>query len=225
MAMQRLRNQFGIQVCVALSRGDIENINLCTENDFASIVTNNRYLSNKFNAGMSLLKDMDWTHVMILGSDDIPSSSMIREHMRFPDVDFLALNDLWFWGLNPKRAGYGSFMYWYGGSSRIGAGRMISRRVIEALDYELWPNGHVSGLDGKSARKVNGLELDLKRRSYSLRGAGAFMMDVKYEFNISSLSPIMRRGVHEDPSVIFEHLPGDEYEALLQLREKVKSNE
>lgn len=224
-AMARIRNNFGIQTYVATTVGDQANASICVDNGFGLVCTKNNFVSNKLNKGLELLFKDEWTHVMILGSDDFPSNKLIEEHLKHPYVDFLALSDLWFWGLNPKRAGYGEFMYWHGGSARIGAGRLISRKVIEALDYQLWPNGHNGGLDGKSARRIRGLNFDLNRESYSLRDKDAFMVDVKYETNISSLSPIMTRGDRQDPKIIWDHLPPVECEQLLRLREKVKNNE
>lgn len=222
-AMTRLRESFDIETCVALSSGDFENARICHEHGFHTVKTNNRPLSNKLNTGLQLLRDRDWTHVMILGSDDILSNRLIEVHTRHHDADFVAIHDLWFWGMNPKRAGYDTFTYWRAGSGRIGAGRLLSRRVIEALDYKLWPDRENGGLDGRSAKRIKDLDLDLKRVSYSLLEHNAFMVDIKYELNVSSLSPILSRGTAVSYDVIWDHLPGNECKALLQLRAKVKT--
>ncbi|RLA62804.1 MAG: hypothetical protein DRQ88_13205 [Epsilonproteobacteria bacterium] len=62
---------------------------------------------------------------------------------------------------------------------------------------------------------------DLKSYSYSMKPLGGFLVDIKYELHISSLSPIMRRCEASSHDIIWEHLPGDECAAILRLREKV----
>ena len=222
MAMDRLYDQFNIDTVVALTRGDKENQKICLDHAFDYVTVKNHPVSDKFNAGMELLRDKDWTHVMILGSDDIPSNKFIELQMVEPDYDFIAISDMWFWGLNPKRRGFDQFYYWRAGSSRLGAGRTISRKVIEACDYKLWPSGFDSGLDGQSWTKISGAIPDLKRYSYAQKTLGGFLVDIKYELHINSMSPILKKGEESNSDIIWDHLPFDECEALFRLRAKIK---
>lgn len=221
MAMSRLKRDFDIDTYVAVTAGEKENIRICDKHGLYHIQSKNNPVSDKFNKGLSLLRKKDWTHVMILGSDDIPSNKFIELQMAKPEMDFIAIDDMWFWGLNPKRAGWDQFYYWKAGSSRLGAGRTISRRVVEALDYQLWPTGYDSGLDGRSWTRVSSVP-DLKKVINSQREAGGFLVDIKYELHISTLSPIMSRCAPIDTEIIWDHLPYDECEAIFRLRERVK---
>ncbi len=223
MAMSRLRKYFDIETCAAVTIGDVENARICREHNFSTVMTKNNPVSNKFNSGMQLLRDKDWTHVMILGSDDIPSNRFVELQMRHPGADFIGVRDMWFWGLNPKRAGFDTFTYWDAGSSRIGAGRVISRRIVEACDYKLWPDGKNGGLDSGSVANIRSKVSEYEAVSYAQEPLGGFLVDVKYELHISSLSPVISRGVAEDHDIIWDHLPGNECRALLRLREKVKA--
>jgi len=223
MAMRRLNESFGIETVAAITSGDAENKKICQDFGIHFVSTKNNPVSNKFNTGMELLRDLDWTHVMILGSDDLPSNKFIQLQMQHHDKDFIAVNDMWFWGLNPKRAGWDTFSYWSAGSSRIGAGRVISRRVVEACDYSLWPEGKNYGLDSASVANMRKHVKDIKSVSYNQKEAGGFLVDVKHELHISSLSPVLSRGVPDDRDIIWDHLPGDECRELLRLRAKVKT--
>jgi len=225
-AMGRIRANYNAQTYVALSHNDDKNLRLCMFWGFPTIVTKNNPVSNKFNKGLSLLRDEDWTHVMILGSDDIPSNKFIEIQMQSArDHDISMISDMWFWGLNPKRAGFDKFYYFPGGSSRIGAGRVISRRVIEACNYTIWPDDKNAGLDSGSLARMRNTVPDVRMSAVNLRDAGGFLVDVKYELHISSLSPIERIGEEVDNDIIWEHLPPGECQSLLNLRAKVKGDE
>jgi hypothetical protein len=223
MAMKRLRDSYGIETLSVISTGDQENIKICEEYGIFYITHKNKPVSDKFNAGLDALRYLDWTHVMILGSDDLPSNKFIELHLQHKNKDFIAINDMWFWGLNPKRAGWDKFYYWAAGSSRLGAGRTISRRVVESCDYKIWPSGRNSGLDGASWGIISGTIPKMKKKIYNQKELGGFLVDIKYELHISSLSPISRRCDEADYKVIWDHLPGVECEALLRLRAKVKT--
>ena len=221
MAMSRLKRDFGIETMSVITTGDTKNIEICEKYDLRYVTSKNKPVSDKFNVGVGQLKESDWDYLMVLGSDDIPSNRFIELQMEGRGNDFIAISDMWFWGLNPKRAGWDQFYYWRAGSSRLGAGRTLSRRVIEACDYKLWPSGYNAGLDSQSAKRIRSLVPDLKSYSYSMKPLGGFLVDIKYELHISSLSPIMRRCEASSHDIIWEHLPGDECAAILRLREKV----
>ena len=224
-AMVRLRDSFGIETVAAVTSGDAKNIKICKESGIYYTPTQNKPISNKFNAGLHMLQyHQDWTHVMILGSDDLPSNRFVELQMSHPDADYIAINDMWFWGLNPKRAGWDKFYYWNAGSSRIGAGRVVSRRIVEACDYKLWPDGKNAGLDSGAWTRISGALPSMNKVIYSQKPLGGFLVDVKYELHISSLSPVMSRCDEADYKVIWDHLPGEECEALLRLRAKVKKD-
>jgi len=225
MAMVRLRNSFDIDTVAAVTSGDTKNYDICKEFGIHYTTEKNKPVSDKFNTGLSILRHFpDWTHVMILGSDDFPSNRFIELQMEGRDNDFICVADMWFWGLNPKRPGWDQFYYWKAGSSRIGAGRCISRRVVEVCDYKLWPPGYNAGLDGQSVKRIKAMVPDLKSYSYTQREVGGFLIDIKYEMHISSLSPIIRRCAPADPNILWDHLPGEECEALFRLREQIKED-
>ena len=223
MAMSRIRDRYDVETHCVISTGDAENTHICDEYGISWVTAKNNPISNKFNVGMQALRDRDWTHVMILGSDDIPSNSFMEIQMQGAiGHDLAMINDMWFWGLNPKRAGWDKFYYFPAGSSRIGAGRVVSRRVVEACDYAIWPPDRNAGLDGASVKRMKSAVNNMKLHGVNLKDAGGFLVDIKYELHISSLSPVERLGKEDDVSMVNKSLPFNEADALFRLREKIK---
>jgi hypothetical protein len=68
----------------------------------------------------------------------------------------------------------------------------------------------------------------LKTKRYSISGTGGFLVEIKYEQHISSLSPILRRDNYyeeQDPYIILpQHLPIDECEYLFALYDRTKED-
>ncbi|MCJ7617294.1 MAG: hypothetical protein MUO43_12245, partial [Desulfobacterales bacterium] len=186
-AMERIRNDFGIETYAAVSYED-DCVDLLKEFQIAYVEHENKPVGKKFNAAVNMLRDVDFTHLMILGSDDIPSSRFIEYSLEQDpnnEFDYIGIDGLWFWGMNPRRAGYKTFGYFPVKGVLAGPGKMVSRRVVEACDYELWPYNCNYGMDaqmmkkGRLALKSQGVMPTIKK--YSNTDGGGFLVDVKYE--------------------------------------------
>jgi len=67
-------------------------------------------------------------------------------------------------------------------------------------------------------------DVPLSYHTYSLRETGGFLVDVKYQEHISSMSPITRREnfeVQEADDVLINHLPEKIYDSLYVLYAKM----
>jgi len=223
-SMRRIHEKFGVSTHAVVTEGDpiissLEGIDYITHR--------NKPLGAKWNAISQHMKDSDLTHFLIMGSDDIPSDAFIEHALTLGEYDISGVQGIWFWGLNPIRAGFNKFGFYYT-SSIIGAGKIVSRRVMEMCDWKPWPPYEGGGLDGKMMKIISDYSfskgISISIHKYSLLETGGFIVDVKYEDHISSMSPIIRRNFteYEYKAVIYEHLP-DEAEALFALRDKVNN--
>lgn len=132
-------------------RGDRHSIYIHAENE---------PLSNKFNIGLQKLKRYDFDYLFITGSDDIYTPGLWRayEHLAQHKLyDYVGLLDFYFTDFQKTKYCPG-FQHNRLGEPH-GAGRMISRQVIEQLDFTLWDNGLNSGLDASMTKKLNTLKL------------------------------------------------------------------
>jgi len=249
-AMERLRNDFGIETYVGVTKEWNKFLERwepdpCRElldfYGFKYIEHENHPLGKKFNAAVNLLRDVDFTHMMILGSDDIPSSGFIEAALdQDPnnEYDVMGIDALWFWGMNPRRAGFNRFGYFPVKGVLAGPGKIVSRRALEMVDYAPWPDEKNYAMDAgmmsniRTTFRKEGVPCKMKK--WSIRDNGGFLVDIKYQKHISSLSPILRREdpelfeekfryVEQDPhEVLPEHLSEQECNYLFALMDDVK---
>ena len=219
VASKRIKDTFGIDTHAVVTNTDKENVEMCKQYGVHYIKHINKPLGRKWNAVVDSLREVDFTHLIVLGSDDIVANSFIEQLPLEHDVS--GNHDLWFWGMNPNRAGYFTFGYWRGTKGRVGGvGRTISRRIIEDMDYKLWADDKNYGMDGNMIVNIKSKCKGIDWYSYSLKETNTFAMDVKYGHNISSLSPTLRNTeLCEPEDVLYKHLPEDEINYLMQIRD------
>lgn len=229
-AMERLRQQFGIETYAVVAEND-ECIDLLKEFQVYYVEYPNKPVGRKFNQAVQMLKGADFTHTMVLGSDDIPSSGLIEYILTLGEYDIIGADGLWFWGMNPRRAGFGRFGFFPVPKVLAGAGKVISRRIVEACDYTLWPENCNYGMDAKMQAHIKSHTrpkgIKSTRFRYDMRRSGGFLVDVKYKHHISSMSPLTRREswVEQDPYIILpQHLPIEECEYLFELHDITENN-
>lgn len=144
----------------------------------------NAPLSFKWEKAISILKNIDFTHVIIMGSDDYVDEKtfqFIRENCL--DYDVMGFTDLFI------EQG-GGLYYWPGYKNErhlepIGAGRVYSRSFLEKLGFSLYRIAASSGLDRMAwgVVKANTTNIGI----FSLRDKGLFLCDVKDSGGITQL--------------------------------------
>jgi len=230
-AMERIRDDFGVETYASVTTGD-DCVDLLKEFQVYYVEHDNKPVGKKFNAAVNLLRGADFTHMMILGSDDIPSYRFIEYSLEQDpnnEYDYIGIDGLWFWGMNPRRAGFKRFGYFPVKGVLAGPGKILSKRAVEACDYAPWPDECNFGMDAKMMKKTRdalksqGVMPRLKK--YSNTDGGGFLVDIKYEQHISSLSPVHRRDCYQeqDPhKVLPEHLSSNECNYLFGLLQDVE---
>jgi glycosyltransferase involved in cell wall biosynthesis len=147
----------------------------------------NQPLSDKWNYGVRMLKDIDFDHVIMLGSDDYFNDSFLEYVKReAPKYDLLAFKDIYF-EQGSKR------YYWSGYECKrqgepAGAGKVYSKKFLEEIDYNLFPASRENGLDGMSWKVALRNEVNIKVTS--LHENGLFLCDVKDGEGLTPLNKI-----------------------------------
>jgi hypothetical protein len=193
--MNHLKEEFGIEMLVVGSEGELSRS--MTENaGFLYLEHENNPVSAKWNAGLKALRKHDPSHVMVLGSDDFISDNLLKCFIEEIDYGFdgvIGIMDSYFISLSERAADFNNCIYWYGYPSLniLGSARCVSRRVLDAVDWELWPKNKDSELDRLSRLKMFKCGVSGPTLGFSVREEGWLHIDIKTRGNISSMTPLM----------------------------------
>lgn len=160
---------------VVCTQGDEENIKLCRSHCVTYIEAPNDPLGAKFNAGLEYVKRYKWTHLMQLGSDDILSNRLWGRYYApfMHGVKLFGVCGLWVYHKNT-----GKVKSFQDSNQIFGAGRVISRQVIEKLNYRLWDDEVQRGLDNNSYKKMMATGAIFDEVFYAING-NHYLLDIK----------------------------------------------
>ena len=208
--MSHLIDKFNITVMAVGSQGK-ELSALCESYKVNYVEHENKPLGKKWNHGLEAMRDFPVTHVMILGSDDFVSDSLIEYSInKIEDrgYDFYGSKGLYIYGAHPKRRGFGQFWYFKYGGYVGGPARCYSRRLLDNCDWNLWSYNKNYGLDGSAVKRIKMLK-DRVAGSYDVETEGLFMVDIKSSGNISGI-PGGAKPRGGFVNMLDTHLPKDE---------------
>lgn len=126
----------------------VDDADLLEEMNVPFIWHPNDFLGAKWNAGIMYASALDWDHIVTLGSDDIVKPSLLDFYARHDNQEVIITDKIYFIDTLTGRASIIS-------RARIGAGRRISRKIIEKMKYRLWTDGLNSSLDRDSNANIN----------------------------------------------------------------------
>jgi len=136
----------------------------------------NQPLSDKWNHGVEYLRNIDFDHVILMGSDDYFDLNFLEfVKAEAPKYDLLAFKDIYF----EERGKY----YYWGGYKGVrygepaGAGKVYSKRFLESINYNLFPISKTKGLDSLSWQVAKRNTKFIKVTS--LKDNGLFLCDIK----------------------------------------------
>ena len=227
--MRVLRNNLGIELLVVGSDG-LSSRDMVKNKGHHYLEFDNRPVSNKWNAGMAEIKKHHPTHVIILGSDDFVSDSLIERYILEIENGFdgvMGIYDSYFITLSNINPHFNKCVYWGGYNSRviIGSAMCVPSRILDALGWSPWASGKNAGLDSFIHRNMrrSGEKYDVK--GFYVKDEGWLHIDIKTRGNISSMSFI----APQSPKVDFEelmlsYLPEEEANNIIAYRDSCLVN-
>ena len=165
----------------------------------------NEPLSGKWNAGMRLMQELEPDAVMITGSDDVISAPYIEAATReiAKGADYVMFDTLCCYDMDTCRA-------YLSNPARMGAGRVLSRRLLDECNWQPWPDGLERRLDGGMDEKLSPSPLT-QRIIRADRLDGALCVDIKSSGNMWSFDKLrsMLRRTHpvNGPRLMHRHFP------------------
>lgn len=207
---KEVSKQWKVQILVVLSPEDVhvqELIKYVDKYEFKKVFFQNYPIGNKINAGVNYAMEyFDFDYLMNFGSDDLIHSSIVKLYEQ-PLVDkalFFGVNNLYFY---EWITGETFHFHTYNDAKAIGAGRMISRHILEILRYkeeDLYAPECCMGLDGNSARNLKH-SLGIKETVIDA-DFFPFIVDIKSDTNINIMMRVVTGRQHLITNVPTDYL-------------------
>lgn len=159
--------QFDAEIVVIGSEGDVSRE---MAGDHHYVEAPNEPLSAKFNAGMRYCRDLDVDGVLCVGSDDIITPALWKWVSEDED-DIRGVLDSYLVSMVEKKAYYWSGYEGPREGETVGAGRRLSRSLLDRLDWSPWRGDLDRGCDSGMSEKLR--KLDVTVRAAHMAEAGA----------------------------------------------------
>lgn len=206
----------------------------------------NEPLNEKWQVAADTLRNETFDAVVVIGSDDFLSPSIFK---RYAVLYKEGANVVGFIDGHFYKTGSNEMLFWkgYGGSKRqlgmpervgesIGMGRMLSRDVLERLDFKVWSGEPINkGLDLRMRRNLE--KIGFLHVEYEEMNTGSFkraipcaivtlksgtehmLLDVKYEANVTDFEKYRTNShnVYDPLSEIRKHFGEELIEGLQKL--------
>jgi len=177
--------ELGIEVVVAGSEGK-KSKQLAESFGFIYLERPNQPLAAKMNATITEGLKRGYTHFICVGSDDLLTKDLVDEYKRLIQLgyDFIGVLDFYFYELDTGKASY-----WGGYRDRkrfkhtCGAGRVLSRKLVESWNGKVWENQHSDYLDNSMQHKL--AMSDLPKYVFKMKDKGIFSVDIKSDTNMT----------------------------------------
>jgi hypothetical protein len=175
----------GIDVIVSGSEGK-ESEKLAKKYGFHYIEIENQPLATKMNATTLKAKELGYTHVICVGSDDLLSKELIDEYLKLmrKGYDYIGVTDFYFYEMESGKAAYwGGYRERHRLGHTAGAGRVISRTLLDEWDWKPWDDKDSKYLDNSMQTKLRS-SLHPKT-TFSLKEKGLLAVDIKSQVNMT----------------------------------------
>lgn len=199
-----LQKRIPMEIIVACS--ETETLRIVQEHGHTGFIVNNHPLTRKFNMAATYAEGADYT--IMVGSDDFMTEKTLRHYITLFDrgIDYVGVLDWWFYDSLS-----GKSLYWAGYDKAAnrghacGAGRALSKNLMEKLDWQPWAAGYDLILDtGMDARLA---EIPHTKHFFSLNQLQLFALDIKTSENMTRYAEWPNTIPMDTEQMLKKHLP------------------
>lgn len=167
--------KYGFGIVIAGSEGEVSKE---LAQGLHYIETENNPLGKKQNTLLKYAKELGFTSVVMMGSDNIVEDKFFDEVLKLSDKtkEVHGTIDFYFYRTIDKK--FGLFKGYRNGKQLGGAGRFYSNHILNQVDWVLWDEKRNSGLDSSVDEK-------LFSKGIGIAVMDVFLMDVKHTTNIT----------------------------------------
>lgn len=151
LSISRLRNDVGWFPVVCVS--EAEDKKACEKAGVHHITQKNSPASEKWNTGAKWMLTQDVDYIMIVGSDDIISSNLMRNFISASEqnCDVMGIHDVYFYCSYGKHRGV--FLH-HTTPKMLGLCRTIHRRIVEKVNGNICPAKKSWGMDASVTKTI-----------------------------------------------------------------------
>ena len=186
LLQDHFKGRLNIQVCVSGSEHEVTKT-MVESKGYFYVEKDNRFLGRKMNMAAILARKTEPDYCLLVGSDDIMGTDIMKHYYKemHKGTDYVSVSDFYFFDTVAKKA-----LYWAGYDTNLnrghacGAGRMLSRRVMELLNYQPWCDDRLHNLlDQAFDRKI--APIKMTKVMLNLKELGCFGLDIKSSTNMT----------------------------------------
>jgi len=204
-SIKRLRQEVEYFPCVVV--GDEDHKDLCGQYGVHHITQDNHPATRKFNTGVDYLMGIGCEYALVMGSDDIMSTDLLKNLMAEMEkgYDLIGISQIYFYAGDGKFKGKLRYLVTHG--QYLGVARCIHRRIIEMVGT-VWNIDKSWGMDGVALRNIMS---HIKTKKL----VNGVCVDVKTADNMNKWTFWLHRVDTTCPSEIFYDIMGEEEKQLL----------
>ncbi len=175
-------------VIISGSEGE-KSKSMVEKHGFIYIEMPNDPLAVKMNATVIRAREFNVDYILGVGSDDIITPELMYKYLEYMNsgIDYIGVTDFYFYDTVSKKSSYwGGYREPYRRGHTCGAGRLISKRLLNSWNWNVWDIKHNKILDTSIQEKLN--RTPHSSVSFSLKDKGVFALDIKSSTNMTPFS-------------------------------------
>lgn len=197
-----------IIVCVAGSEGRTSQDLVRSFNNFFYTEVSNKPLGRKMNAACALARRFSPNYCLMLGSDDIIGVNLMERYYEEMQrgTDYVYLTDCFFFDTSTKKGLYwGGYIQKFNKGKGAGIGRLISTKLLGAINWVCWPDGFDSVLDTGFDKQVD--RISCSKKAINVGAEKLFALDIKSPENMTPFRLWENSKYIDGKNLLFNNLP------------------
>lgn len=150
MGIERMKKHSAYNIKTLAVISEPEMIQLCNKYDIEWTMQDNYPLGRKKNTGLQKARGIQFDYLMEIGSDDLITNELLTQYLDYyGKYEFFGITDAAY-----IESESGACKRLISEKSTYGAGRIISRRLLDQMNWTLWSDSLNRGLDNNSLLNI-----------------------------------------------------------------------
>ncbi len=153
---------------------------------FTYVEVANDPLAVKANLPVLMAKELGVDYILAVGSDDVISPELMAIYEKYmkKGVDYIGVLDFYFYDTISGRSSYwGGYLEPYRKGFACGAGRMLSKRILDLWHWQPWEVKHNKVLDTSIQEKLKNTPHTAE--IFSIKENNVYALDIKSSTNMT----------------------------------------